>query len=284
MRRARVIIRAAGHLLVAGLLLEVAARVDDRVTWGAPLLGPYRPEVLTEVDSGGIPRNVPGARFEKWRVNQLGFRGAEVSAEKSPGTRRVVCLGQSESFGLYEPDGAEWPARLGTLLAPRGGLEVVNASVVGLGRRSRSADVVAPEVCAAFEDHLRELVRVVRSRGAAPVLVTYPVLVDERNRTAFHLQLSDERVWHAAWSELGLVDGQRKLNEAVGRVGREQAVPVVDVAAAVPRTLEYFADVVHYTERGAAVVADHVRTGLDEAGLLGDPAATISPAVVTGRP
>ncbi len=137
---------------------------------------------------------------------------------------------------------------------------------------------------AAFEDHLRELVRVVRSRGAAPVLVTYPVLVDERNRTAFHLQLSDERVWHAAWSELGLVDGQRKLNEAVGRVGREQAVPVVDVAAAVPRTLEYFADVVHYTERGAAVVADHVRTGLDEAGLLGHPAATISPAVVTGRP
>src|SRR6266545_3566616 len=146
MRRARVIIRAAGHLLVAGLLLEVAARVDDRVTWGAPLLGPYRPEVLTEVDSGGIPRNVPGARFEK-----------------SPGTRRVFCLGQSESFGLYEPDGAEWPARLGTLLAPRGGLEVVNASVVGLGRRSRSAYLdryvlpLQPDVVILFVNVLSEL-------------------------------------------------------------------------------------------------------------------------------
>jgi lysophospholipase L1-like esterase len=125
----------------------------------------------------------------------------------------------------------------------------------------------------AFEEHLRDLIRAARSSGATPVLVTYPVLVDERNRKVFHLQIADEQTWHPGWSELGLFDGQRKLNEAVLRVARERGVPVVDLAAAVPRTLEYFADDVHYTDRGAALIAERLRAALDEAGLLGLPAS-----------
>jgi lysophospholipase L1-like esterase len=373
-RRMAVLLRVAVHLLVAALVLELAARVDDRLTYGAPLWKAYGPEILRRVDPGGFPQNVPGVRFEKWRINGLGFRGGEIQRDKAPGTLRIACLGQSESFGLYESEGGEWPARLGALLAPRG-VEVVNASVVGLGRRGRRpyleghvlplrpdvlvlyvnvlaelgssrpsdagaspsepppswarsrflaklrigirgvvpasmrarlrewridralrsrrqaepggglADVLPAVKVVAFEEHLRELIRAARSSGATPVLVTYPVLVDEPNREAFHLQIADEQTWHPGWSELGLLDGQRKLNEAVLRVGREREAPVVDLAAAVPRTLEYFADDVHYTDRGAALIAERLRAALDEAGLLGLPAqGRTVPARVPGPP
>ena len=367
------LLRVTVHLVVAALVLDLAARVDDRLTYGAPLWEPYGPEILRRVDPGGVPQNVPGARFEKWRINGLGFRGGEIERAKAPGTLRVACLGQSESFGLYESESGEWPARLGALLEPRG-VEVVNASVVGLGRRGRLshldghvlplrpdvvvlyvnvlaelgsprasdagpapteapapwarsrlqaklrlaiqgvvpaslrarlrewridrelrrrqaepggslADVLPPGKVVAFEEHLGELIRVARSSGAAPVLVTYPSLVDERNREAFHLQIADEQLWSPGWSELGLVDGQRKLNEAVLRVGRQWGVPVVDLAAAVPRTLEFFADDVHYTDRGAALIAERMRAALDEAGLIGIPApGRTVPARVPGRP
>jgi hypothetical protein len=370
-RRTSAVLRVAAHVAVAGLVLEVAARVDDRLAYGAPLAGEYGPELLREVDPAGVPRNVPGARFEKWRINGLGFRGEETPREKPPGTLRIVCLGQSESFGLYESEDGEWPARLRALLAGRR-VEVVNASVVGLGRgvrrpyldayvlplrpdvvvlfanvladmsapraraaapaaspsawpRSRlvaklklkvlsalprdawarvrawrldrelrrlqsapdghpPADVVPSENVAAFEDHLRDLVRTLRSYGATPVLVTYPVLPDERNRAAFHVQIADELVWHPEWSELGLLDGHRKLNEAVSRVGKEWRVPVVDLAAAMPRTLEYFADAVHYTDRGAALVAERVMAALEGAGLLGSgpPLRPVPAAVPPG--
>lgn len=349
--RAARLLRAGLHLVVAAVVLEGAARLDDRLRWGAPLRGRYDPEILREVDPAGYPRNVPGARFEKWRIDGHGFRGGEVAPQKPAGTVRIACLGQSETFGLYETEGGEWPARLQARLGATA--EVVNASVVGLGRAGRAAyldarvlplrpDVVvlyvnvlaelspapapagfAPEpagahlrllakarvaaqgvlpdglrrrlrawrlarqlraveatagqppadavpdaVVAAFEAHLAALVDTVRARGGAPMLVTYPVLGDAPDPGAFHLELADERQWHPQWSERGLVAGTRDLNEAVRRLGRARSIPVVDVAATMPRTLEYFADAVHYTDRGAAFVADRVRAALDDAGLL----------------
>jgi lysophospholipase L1-like esterase len=359
LRRARAPLRVLLHLAVAGLVLEGAARLDDRVRWGAPLLGRYDPEVLRAVDRAGYPRNVPGASFEKWRINHLGFRGPELGPAAPPGAVRIACLGQSESFGLYEGEGGEWPARLQQLLGQRA--EVVNASVVGLGRGGRAAyladrvlplhpDVVvlyvnvlaelpplpappgpgaaapgaprsrflakarvalqealpaglrrrfrawrlarelralearapggrppadAPtdEAVTAFEAHLRALLAETASAGAIPVLVTYPVLADAPEPARFALELLDERKWHPQWSDRGLVEGTRALNAAVRRVAAERAVPLVDLAEAMPRTRDVFADAVHYTDRGAAVVAERVAAALDRAGLLRPPAA-----------
>ncbi|MCX6995500.1 MAG: SGNH/GDSL hydrolase family protein [Kiritimatiellaeota bacterium] len=42
-----------------------------------------------------IFRFKPGSLFEGRRINQLGFRDREVEVRKKPGTRRVVCLGDS---------------------------------------------------------------------------------------------------------------------------------------------------------------------------------------------
>lgn len=130
--------RLAGHVLVAALCLELAARLDDRVAYGAPFWGRYDAETLRKSDDEGLPRNVPGARFEKWRINALGFRG-ELGETSGPAERRrVACVGTSESFGLYEREGGEWPARLRRMLRERHqDAEVLNASVLNLNRGNR---------------------------------------------------------------------------------------------------------------------------------------------------
>ncbi len=359
------LLRWASWTLVFLVCLELAARIDDRLTFGAPFFGRYESEMLREVDADGIPRNAPGARFEKWRINSLGFRGEEVAREKAPGRRRIICLGQSESFGLYESEGGDWPSRLSRLLEPsQPQAEVINASVVGTSRWSRvqylekyllplqpdvvilyfnvlneassglrgppdpsraprpgpqsdrwaslrprslaklklrlaqalpqsllfavrtralkrslraieqselqgraPLDALPPENVAAYEAHLRQIVQLLRDKGIQPVLATYPTLAREDNKAQHAFLLSAERTWHIDFSEEGLLDAARRINDATRRVAREMGAPLADVDAAVPRTPEYFYDQVHYTDRGAEVVARHMLQALQQAGL-----------------
>lgn len=115
--------------------LEVGARVDDRLRWGAPFTGRYSHGILVTRDSVTI-RGRPNARYEKWAMNSHGFRGPELrSAQSSPGLTRVVVLGASETFGLFESEGHEYPAQMQRMLdsiAP-GRFEVVNAALAGMG-------------------------------------------------------------------------------------------------------------------------------------------------------
>ena len=124
--------------LLLAVTLEICARIDDALRYGAPFLGSYSNERLRGKDPLGFTCNLPNARFEKWQHNSLGFRGPEVAREKKGGVTRVVCLGASESYGLYESPGKEWPAQLDELL-PNSQYEVVNASVVGLSLTSFEA-------------------------------------------------------------------------------------------------------------------------------------------------
>jgi hypothetical protein len=58
--------------------------------------------VLFEEDSNGVHYNIPNARYEKWEINSLGFRGKEIDLEKKEGQIRIVCLGVSETFGFVK--------------------------------------------------------------------------------------------------------------------------------------------------------------------------------------
>ena len=114
-------------------VLEVCARWDDVLTWQAPFWGEYSQEQLTFTDALG-PRCRPGGQFEKWRLNSFGFRGPEVAPAKAPGVTRVLLVGASETFGLYESPGHEYPAELQRVLDERrpGRFEVVNAACAGM--------------------------------------------------------------------------------------------------------------------------------------------------------
>jgi len=125
-------------------VLELCARVDDVVTDGAPLFGPYGSQTLFVRDRIGL-RGRPGARFQKWRLNSLGYR----SAELRPGTVRIICVGASETFGLYEAAGRDYPHLLEQDLNARAGrdlFQVQNVAVVG--QTLAAATLRVPEIVA----------------------------------------------------------------------------------------------------------------------------------------
>ncbi len=66
------------------------------------------------------------------RINALGFRGEEFARDRPPGRARVICLGDSYTFGHYVNDEEAWPAVLAAGLRAAGHeVEVINAGVNG---------------------------------------------------------------------------------------------------------------------------------------------------------
>jgi len=115
------------------LTLEASLRVEDWLRWDAPLVGVYSHDALFIADSiGWHPR--PGAKFEKWSINSSGFRGPEISRDRTPGVIRVAVLGSSETFGQAESSGSEFPRALERELNRRGStrFEVINAGIPGM--------------------------------------------------------------------------------------------------------------------------------------------------------
>src|SRR5690606_24310349 len=67
-------------------------------------------------------------------VNRLGLRGPETTLEKPAGTYRILCLGDSTTFGLFVADSEAYPRRLeAALRADLPQIEVLNAGVPGFG-------------------------------------------------------------------------------------------------------------------------------------------------------
>lgn len=125
-------LRIASCAATVLLVLELSARVDDHLRYDAPLTGRYTVETLYE-PRGKTLHGRPGARYKKWRLNSLGFRGPE----PSQGGPRIACLGSSETFGLYEAPEAEWPRQLERELrrtVPNA--SVINAAYPGMNLRS----------------------------------------------------------------------------------------------------------------------------------------------------
>jgi lysophospholipase L1-like esterase len=82
--------------------------------------------------------NKPGMRKAErgilYATNSAGFRGPERPLVKRPAVSRVVCLGDSSTFGFLNREDECYPALLGECLRERGGegrYEVINAGVSG---------------------------------------------------------------------------------------------------------------------------------------------------------
>lgn len=129
MRPVHHILRSAVGLLFAVFVLELCARLDDYISYGASLWAPYNNQILYVQDKLG-KKGKPGARYKKWQLNSLGFRGPELQ----PGRVRIICTGVSETFGLYEGPNQEYPRQLEKELNARAGrdlFQVVNVAYPG---------------------------------------------------------------------------------------------------------------------------------------------------------
>src|SRR5690606_658108 len=84
------------------------------------------------IDDEGFRRGKPGAHWEKVRMNNLGMRGADVSATAVPGCKRLMFMGASESFGEPSVANHEFPAKVRALLQRMSCVEILNTAFPGL--------------------------------------------------------------------------------------------------------------------------------------------------------
>lgn len=135
-------------LVLFGVTLEAACRVEDWVRYRTPLLSRARSQEDLLVRDADGAHGRANARFQKWVMNGLGMRGPEASVQKAPGTHRIITVGASETYGLYESADAEFPRQLEDSLrtaaarcgpAPR--MEVLNAGMPGMSLPTITQDV-----------------------------------------------------------------------------------------------------------------------------------------------
>jgi len=137
-----------GSLIVFGVALglEGGARVEDWISYRSPILNRYRSEedLVVRVSDGMHGRR--HASFEKWSMNNLGYRGPDVDSVKLVGRLRVIAIGASEMFGLYESAGKELPRQLedslrARLAGSRCDPEVWNAALPGMALPTIAQDL-----------------------------------------------------------------------------------------------------------------------------------------------
>jgi lysophospholipase L1-like esterase len=137
-RKLRITLLAAAlGIMLAEVLVRVAdIRVAPRpISTGTTLrpsadpvlgfeLGPGTRHVMVYPAEEGRPE-----RRISMSVNEQGFRGALLAPTKEAGVLRIVCLGDSHTFGFGVEEDRTWPERLRRLLAERspGRFEVLNA-------------------------------------------------------------------------------------------------------------------------------------------------------------
>jgi lysophospholipase L1-like esterase len=76
----------------------------------------------------------PGYRDERQSINSLGLRGREIPLQKPAGEYRVVALGGSTTYGIYNDDRHTYPLAMETALRRDLGtdrVQVINAGLVG---------------------------------------------------------------------------------------------------------------------------------------------------------
>lgn len=115
------------------------------------------------------PSRVIDGRFLKpgrYTINSQGYRGPEFSVEKPAGVTRIVCLGESNTFGLGVADDTAWPRQLErqlNALDPEGrSWEVLNlgvtsySTVQGVRQARRELPRLRPDIvlfCFSWADH-----------------------------------------------------------------------------------------------------------------------------------
>lgn len=130
---------AVGALGVAAVSFEVTSRLEDRIRFGTPLTSPYRSQADLAVRDAQGMHGRANARFQKWSLNDLGMRGPAATRRPAPGVRRVITCGASETFGLYESPGAEYPRQLADSLGAA--FDVLNAAFPGMSLPTITQDV-----------------------------------------------------------------------------------------------------------------------------------------------
>ena len=178
MKRRRSLI---GRLILGLIVLLITGEIVGRVI-GAPVLPPE--SAFIEAHEWSFPdwierdpellwRYRPSRQIDekflgpgRYTINSAGYRGREFATPKPDGVMRVVCLGESSTFGLGVADDGVWPAQLeknlNSLDPQKRRWEVLNLGVTsyssfqGVRQARREIPRLKPDIvlfCYSWADH-----------------------------------------------------------------------------------------------------------------------------------
>lgn len=131
------------------------------------------------------------------------------------------------------------------------------------GRAPR--DTVPDEYLDRFRHHLAAVVTSLRSEGITVILTTYPSVVSRDNLAVYPELIDSLRIFCPELSPAGLADAFSRVNGVIPRVAAETGALFVDGAATIPNNTDYFADAVHYRDRGARLLAETMAVAILDA-------------------
>ena len=138
-------------------------------------------------------------------------------------------------------------------------LSGLSTRVVSNSERAKALDGYARGL-SAFEQRLAYLVELSRSSGIEPVFMTQPVLygrgTDDVTGIDLELVSVGEVNGKVAWDALEM------YNDATRGFGKREGILVIDLAASLPKSSEYYYDLFHYSNAGADKVAEIVYQSL----------------------
>lgn len=105
-----------------------------------------------------------------------------------------------------------------------------------------------------YEKRLLALVSVCRTNNIEPIFLTQPMLygngVDEVTGVNLaRIKVTNDMDGETAWEVLEL------YNDATRLIGQQEGVLVIDAAKELPKNSAYFTDMVHFSKKGAAMLA-----------------------------
>lgn len=180
-------------------------------------------------------------------INSLGFRDAERTLSKPPGTRRVLVLGDSITFGLDLATEELYPQRVEAALRARGeAIEVLNLGVTGYDTHQEAAllervglalepDLVVVGTCindlgiqSVELGRLERLERYSGWRSWTRVGLLISMRIDRARLARGAHDLNEEKRFAARYAdEIASLDGDERLAERMDALRRQLAARTV---------------------------------------------------------
>jgi lysophospholipase L1-like esterase len=123
----------------------------------------------------------------------------------------------------------------------------------------KALDEVPENILFEFERDLTSFVHYLKENHILPILSTYPCLITPFNKDIYkELLLTTRVVFSIELSENGILDAAVKSNHVIKKIADEQNVILVDNDQLIPKTLEYFGDNFHFTDKGAEFIGKNI--------------------------
>jgi hypothetical protein len=114
----------------------------------------------------------------------------------------------------------------------------------------------------AYRRNMERLIAHAVRRGSLVVLLTQPFLyrssLSEEEFQHLYMVRREAIGPHKQWSLETALSGMEQYNEELRKVGSEGTVHVFDLEKTLPKTLEFFQDDVHYTDKAHTLIASEL--------------------------